>query len=213
LWVSLLSAGTFLFLFQIHSQLWSYDGDFPTNDQVNRILSSSIVINACEGKERFLKVLVQSGFPENEITEDLCQSLPSEAQVAELYGLHPIVDGLDRCEEYSSALKAHGNLAPQVRVTGLFNTGTNAFSVAVYLNLRDTMQLEGNYSQIQAQAEVPWKKHWPAEARSHWVDNTDPKLVQQIMPVVLIRDPFRWMQSMVRKATGFVCLQSRACLY
>jgi hypothetical protein len=169
------------------------------------------VTKSCQGKGRFLEVLAQSGFPEREITEGLCQRLPSEIQVAELYGDHPIVDGLDRCEEYASALKGHGNLAPKVRITGLFNTGTNAFAVAVYLNLREALDLEGNYSQIQAQAEVPWNKHWPVEARSHWEDKTDPKLVQQVMPLVLIRDPFRWMQSMVRIiVAAFVFKRSHA---
>jgi hypothetical protein len=48
-----------------------------------------------------------------------------------------------------------------------------------------------------------WGKHHPATARTKVVVNNMTHLVQEdILPIIMIRDPLLWMQSMVRR---YVC--------
>ena len=48
-------------------------------------------------------------------------------------------------------------------------------------------------------SQVPWGKHLPANQRGkHWADTERGIPYQQTLPIVVIRDPYRWMQSMCR---------------
>ena len=95
---------------------------------------------SCLGKEKYLKILQQSASPGQLSTETICKHLPSEQQVMNLYG-DSIVHGLETCQSYRSRLVSTKNttLSPLVKVTGLFNTGTNAFSTALHVNLMDNI--------------------------------------------------------------------------
>lgn len=162
-------------------------------------------LGTCRGKEKYVKVLESAGLTPQVIQETFCAQLPLESQVAELYGSEPIIHGLDNCEKYRANLKiANASstrfLAPKVRVTGLFNTGTNAFHTALHANLLDDGNKDNKISDphgIETLYEVPWFKHFPVEARNDWIKGRDPDTVNSILTIVLVRDPYRWMQSMV----------------
>jgi hypothetical protein len=99
--------------------------------------------------------------------------------------------GLDTCEEYRSRI-AKAQQPPRVRVAGLYNSGTNAF----------TMNLGRNFEPVERSDyySVPWGKHMLPEFRSgpftSWDNVTDPDLM---LPLVLVRDPLLWMKAMVCK--------------
>ena len=165
----------------------------------------------CRGKEKYLDVLVRAGLPPGRLIKDtICTQLPTEEQVAELYGSEPIIHGLERCEQYRANLKKSNTttnstplLAPMVRVTGLFNTGTNAFHMALHVNLDDGSKERGGElvddpHEIEMLYGVPWFKHFPLEARNDWIKGQGADTVNRILTIVLVRDPYRWMQSMVR---------------
>lgn len=161
----------------------------------------------CVGKAKYLNILRSAGLPREAVTQELCHQLPTKSQVARLYGSQPIIHGLEQCQEFRSGLVVSGDekLAPQVRVTGLYNTATNAFTSALHANLQDgtekaleTNTVDGAPS-IEKLYGVPWNKHFPIEARTNWVAAHSPESARQILTVVLIREPFRWMQSMVRR--------------
>jgi hypothetical protein len=111
--------------------------------------------------------------------------------------------------------------SPRVRVAGLYNSGTTALAHALVDNLPRTKfsataagsALEEQIRQGQKSTAsgnnsnsntiispgVPWGKHLPLKYKyinTFPVDNADdPDLV---LPIVVVRDPYRWMQSMVR---------------
>lgn len=188
--------------------------------------------NPCAHKSKYLQILLRAGLPTENITASLCRQLPTEDQVAQLYGSEPIIHGLEQCARYreglvlpkttmrtrtirstdpdtSTASTTAPSLTPQIRVTGLFNTGTNAFQMALHVNLEQNGNSQEGKEETTAITathtetfEVPWKKHFPAVARRDWATSSSSSLhaenLQKILTIVLIRDPYRWMQSMVR---------------
>lgn len=159
----------------------------------------------CRGKEKYVKVLQQAGLSPALVTEALCAQLPTEKQVEELYGSKPIVHGLERCETYRASLKSANytgisQLAPSVRVTGLFNTGTNAFHTALHANLYNgshERRIVSDPHEIEKMYGVPWFKHSPLEARDDWAKRQSAVAANSILTIILVREPYRWMQSMV----------------
>jgi hypothetical protein len=73
-------------------------------------------------------------------------------------------------------------------VAGMFNTGTN---------LLDT-HLQANIELPQKSVwQVPWGKHRMANAKHvHTAENMQNVVQDDVLPVVIIRDPFMWLQSM-----------------
>lgn len=153
--------------------------------------------SACRGKRRLLHILLAAGVPEANLTRLICADLPTWEQVTELYGDEPIVHGQETCAHYQSLIATasvtnHTPIPPMPRVAGLFHTGSNAMAVSLSMNWKKKQ----NYRDY----DVPWGKHLPP-IKYRWYktiprNNTDDKRL--VLPIVLIRDPFRWMQTMVR---------------
>jgi hypothetical protein len=76
---------------------------------------------------------------------------------------------------------------------GLFNTGTNALSFHLQHNIR-MEERKDPYSHFRWQ--VPWGKHRVAARRLHHVALGDTSNQTAALPIIIIRDPFFWMQSM-----------------
>ena len=187
-----------------------------------RLIQKLIEANSdCIGKEPLLSILVRSGKAAKDFTSNDCKVLPTWAEVVDLYGEKPIIFGLDSCARYREHLQAQKdgflpvpleftNLTvppkPQPRVAGLFNTGTNALAQSFWLNIEQLKFNFGNgadprrnktrydfeeYNLFEGK-HVPPKREWYTTfnrtAAGRW----------NLLPVVLIRDPFRWMQSMCR---------------
>jgi hypothetical protein len=179
---------------------------------------------ACDGKAELLKILKDAGM-KNTSSGDVCKKLPRWKDVARFYGEEPIIYGLDTCERYRAKLSADANngtaVEPLVRVAGLYNTGTNAFAHLLNYNVKDL----GNHEDW----EVPWQKvrfkyaslfrsccfisltplslrcvvqHSPAKFRMEKTNQNHNESKTRVLPVVLIREPFWWMQSMVRSRRG-----------
>jgi hypothetical protein len=134
----------------------------------------------------------------------MCQQLPQWKQVVQLYGDRPVILGLETCLRYRETLE-QGRQSPNnatqrhpaPRVTGLYNSGTNALMAALadnfakYLDADIVATPDGVGSW-----EVPWGKHVPpTKGRSRFSSPTE---LAAVLPIVIVRDPFRWMASMVR---------------
>jgi hypothetical protein len=163
-------------------------------------------MKACAGKERFLGIAMRAGY--TNITEGDCVQLPTWDEVVRLYGEGPIIVGLDTCARYraviTEAKEAGMNVTPSPRVAGLFNSGTNALAQSFSMNLRPVEDYK-EYNVLSRKHVAPRDK-WVYDQR--FVDDYDPSVLRYTLPIVLVRDPFRWMTSMckrkynVRWATG-----------
>jgi hypothetical protein len=116
---------------------------------------------------------------------DLCDQLPTWKQVRHLYGDGPVVMG--SCTAVSPGA--------QIRVAGLYNSGTSVVAATLRDNLAFLFPEQPQQRDADADApkvwEVPYGKHVPAKYRD--VADED----EEILPIVVVRDPFRWMASMV----------------
>jgi len=116
-----------------------------------------------------------------------CSILPSWSEVTEIYGREPVIIGLDE----------HCPSRYPPRVAGLYHTGTNALSQLLNPLDHDDTYLEKSYFRN----DVPWGKHVPWSHRN--VTRVPPhNTLGQPLSLVLIRDPYQWMQSMCQTAYG-----------
>jgi len=105
----------------------------------------------CRGKEKWLRILFGGRKVGNYVA--ICEGLPTQAQVAELYGDGPVVHGLETCERYRSLIlqqnenasgdKRTSHYPAMPRVAGLYNSGTNAMMRAFQMNLRELFEDQG----------------------------------------------------------------------
>eukprot|EP00980_Cylindrotheca_fusiformis_P006518 scaffold1383_cov68-Cylindrotheca_fusiformis.AAC.1 len=137
-------------------------------------------------------------------------TLPTQSQVEDLYGDKPVIIGLETCD----AFQAKVPLADRhIGVAGIFNSGTTAFGLSLQANCRypnrgaatttSKHQLSNDVvSNVHGMLnQVPWAKHKMAyERNSHTILDSIPK--HHVLPVVLVRDPYYWLQSMCRQGYG-----------
>ena len=121
---------------------------------------------------------------------DMCEQLPLWKQVRHTYGEEPVVIGMETCQKYRESLNG-GNST--VRIAGLYNSGTHMLAAA----LQDNLPHLNPSSPMNW--DVLWGKHVPLKYRNEnvWPLQDTTLTPDQILPVVVVRDPFRWMQSMV----------------
>ena len=116
------------------------------------------------------------------------QELPDSQLLAQLYGPldQPVLFGLDTCQAYRQLVpKEHRYTAP----AGLFNTGTNALEFHLSHN-------SGGPTKWQA----PWGKHRvPARRLHRAAANMEQVNQTEALPIVILRDPYFWMQSMCKQ--------------
>ena len=149
----------------------------------------------CADKEHMLRLFKAANIT---LTPTICQRLPTWKEVTALYGSGPVVLGLETCSAYRDRLRNNTNYSPQATVAGLWNSGTTALSMFFLQNL------VGFHSSTDVSAAtVPWGKHtplylkyyntWPIGKRS----SRDREMKDHVLPVLIVRDPFRWMKTMV----------------
>jgi hypothetical protein len=166
--------------------------------------------DTCSGKEPLLELVTQAVgniSMAQAYNQDNCRALPTWNGVSNLYGPTPVILGLEHCEEFRSNLNQAKPLGG-LKIAGFFNSGTNAMARTLMENLND-----GKYgsratleSTIRAQGvvtQVPWGKH-------RWILADELARLSQpdILPVVVVRDPYRWMQSMVSEICGSYWIMS-----
>ena len=157
---------------------------------------------SCPGKERLWKLLdrVPLDFVQRKDFVDLCRRLPKWSTVSTFYGDEPRILGLDTCETYRQLLGS--NETGRIRVAGLYNTGTNAWARFLDRNVLDGDPLYADGRPLSVPTpydRVPWGKHTLPQYK--W-NVTDAHLEQEdkelVLPVVLVRDPYRWFQSLCK---------------
>ena len=150
---------------------------------------------ACLDKIPMLQVIFAAGM---NLTSTLCNDLPPWRNVTDLYGEGPIVLGLETCQEYRDLISSHQGAEPRPKVAGLWNTGTTALS----RNFNINMELYDDNGTVAAPT-VTWGKHTPL--RYKYLNTWPPSNKEDrdlILPVVITRDPYRWMDSMCTARYG-----------
>ncbi|KAG7348538.1 hypothetical protein IV203_017243 [Nitzschia inconspicua] len=178
---------------------------FPVDTKSTYKNGNETIDNVMQGREQILSILNDAGIVVDNPSE--MRRLPRWQQVTELYGPKPVILGLDQCQSFQD------RVPPQNRflgVAGNFNSGTTAFGISLQANCRfphhnDTMsRLFSNekVSNVNGMLnQVPWAKHKMAFNKyNHTILSTVPK--DHVLPVVLVRDPFYWMQSMCKEGYG-----------
>ncbi|KAL3936752.1 MAG: hypothetical protein SGBAC_008004 [Bacillariaceae sp.] len=173
---------------------------------------------AKEGREPLLKILEKDLGLAKLTTSELLQ-LPKWSEIQDLYGDKPIIQGLDFCLKYQMKVPMSDRY---IGVAGSFNTGTTAFGLSLQQNCRFPNRRRSSKTTTTAIAndkqarngggavvtnvhgmlnQVPWAKHKMAYERfGHTIDDSIPK--ENVLPVVLVRDPYYWMQSMCKQGYG-----------
>jgi len=204
-------------------------------DESATTTTATIHIDDCRGKEKWIRILFGGTSNDNRTwtspsMQRVCKSLPSEEQIAHLYGSGgPVVLGMDTCRQYRSIVAqtfasrdddeanprngTYNNPQQQQqeyrhfryakpRVAGLYNSGTNAMERSMALNFHGQLVDPGLLFR------VPWGKHLPPS--EYRLTNTYPRRPSKageeneredprtVLPVVLVRDPYRWMRSMCK---------------
>jgi hypothetical protein len=188
----------------------------PTTRVQSALEENSVSDNpSCLGKEHLVQILIAAGKTPEE-AEAQCPTLPLWQEVVDLYGDAPIILGQERCQAYREAVRDQFEDAPplhNIRVDGLFNVGTNALAQNNLLNLEHGRYFQPNLSlddpdyaeKLGVLLFVGWGKHSMIKYK--------PTNARLQLPVVLVRDPYRWMKSMVRKHLFDEREFYRLCLY
>lgn len=152
-------------------------------------IQSTNHIHNMDGKERLIQMLKHAGI--TNITSAQLSQLPSWNDVVSMYGDSPKIVGLETCQTFTETISSHSRLlAP----AGVFNSGTNLLAELLLKNC--VLPRHGKGTGVRWQ--VNWGKHQPPRFRnSHYLD-VSIKNNSVIMPVVTIRDPYSWLQSMCR---------------
>ena len=162
-------------------------------------------ISECQGKEPLLEIL-HTSIQRIRVTREICERLPHPADIEALYGSKPVVHGMETCADYRSMIHQAQlqHNAPMVRVAGLYHTGTNALIQSLHRNLQQNLSVWNASIQTHYQDHlwelfnVPWSKHMPVQFRWNVTAPSDAGINKTlILPVVLVRDPYWWMMSMV----------------
>lgn len=158
----------------------------------NSSISTSRAVLEAE-RRPLLDLLADAGVVE--IDDESLAKLPKWSSITDLYGVNgPLIYGLDTCERFRSTI---GPAEASMGVAGLFNTGTNPMNMYLEANCRMPNNTKEAHGGMRFQ--VPWGKHMLADYRWNNTARHDAKVNKTaVLPVVVIRDPFTWMQSMCR---------------
>ncbi len=124
------------------------------------------------------------------LTQDEWESLPSWQQVLDRVGNKPRIIGLETCKTYRDTVPLKQRF---VAPSGMFSTGTNLLHEL--LNKNCVVHRGGQHSHIGWQ--VNWGKHQSPRFRhaNHVVEDLNNS---NTFPIVMVRDPWTWLQSMCR---------------
>lgn len=130
----------------------------------------------------------------------------------------PIILGLEGCARFREIVQPKDRF---LGVAGNFNSGTTAFGISLQKNCRFDEHPEANNFVVRKRrsvfatnvngmlSQVPWAKHKHGDyrdSRNHTI--YPPSVVgytidfERVLPIVLVRDPFYWMQSMCKEGYG-----------
>lgn len=166
----------------------------PANDDDSTSDIPSAILQDPE-RQPILKILREAGYDFSNatlFTPETWKSLPRWTDVMDLYG-EPKILGLETCQRYRE-LVANPKLR-ELGVAGMFDSGTNVLHSTLVLNCHND-QVDGGGVLWQ----VPWGKHMPVSERSqHVAKGNSNRNYTHVLPVVSVRDPYTWLQSMCRQ--------------
>merc|ERR1719203_2559142 len=184
-------------------------GQSQNNDVIaGTMITPNLSDGTLQGKERLWNILLSRNATQ-QVEAAYWASIPTwEAIVRNIHpkrnnnNAGPLIYGLESCREFRNATSSDPSQR-RIAPGGLFNTGTNYLSVLLEYNCQNphrVKKLHGNAKRGHGNEwEVPWGKHNPASSRGKYTKN--PKstyTVDEVLPIVLIRNPYGWMKSMCR---------------
>lgn len=179
------------FLAELLREAGTLESDIPTN------------LNLFQGREPLLDLLLEAGLEEL-LDLPTILSLPKWSSVTKLYGENPVVIGLDTCEQFRKSVP---NDMAIVAPAGLFNTATNTLADYIVANMEFPNNVEDSRGGTRWQ--VPWGKHQPVSAKYTNTATKEKRINRNnVMPIVIVRDPYSWMQSMVSVFASYVSFDS-----
>ena len=178
--------------------------DFENNNHndSNRIQNGHMSDQHSKGP--LLQTLHDAGIRDYSELVMLAKELPKWDDVLERFGKEPVIVGLDRCEAFQRDVPARKRL---VGVAGTFNCGTNFLFNLLRKNCRMP-----NDRKDAIRWQVNWGKHQSPKYRFN-ITVYPNETSEYFLPVVTVRDPYSWMQSMCQNpysarwyhATGYHC--------
>mmetsp|Transcript_30183 Transcript_30183/g.60632 ORF Transcript_30183/g.60632 Transcript_30183/m.60632 type:complete len:432 (+) Transcript_30183:39-1334(+) len=166
-----------------------------------RLITPSTSDGTLQGKERLWQMLITRNV--TQLYASYWNSVPHwDAVTNNIHRTAPIIHGLETCETFqkiTSDSPSQRRIAP----AGLFNTGTNLLSVLLEYNCQNPHRVEkfnGNAKRGHGNEwQTRWGKHTPARYRRTYSTSKNPKYsVDEVLPIVLVRNPYGWMKSMCR---------------
>eukprot|EP00551_Chaetoceros_affinis_P009890 CAMPEP_0203662558 /NCGR_PEP_ID=MMETSP0090-20130426/482_1 /ASSEMBLY_ACC=CAM_ASM_001088 /TAXON_ID=426623 /ORGANISM="Chaetoceros affinis, Strain CCMP159" /LENGTH=426 /DNA_ID=CAMNT_0050525363 /DNA_START=147 /DNA_END=1427 /DNA_ORIENTATION=- len=189
----------------------------------NQFLQSQQAPTSIEKADIILQLLLKSGV---KITPDLLGKLPSVEDFTKLYGSEPKIIGLDTCKAFQNNIKKtdaaigpvgvynsgttllHSLLKKhcviQERVDA-FDDGSFSDRPGYIITTMDQGALDGMRTGIFN--DVPWGKHGPMSWRedkqyrpnTFHINEAYPEMdYNNVFPIVIVKDPYHWMESMLR---------------
>jgi len=168
----------------------------PSTDTQNAVRPNDI---SQQPDPLVLAIMKEAGI--TDLSSATLQQLPTWKQVVDQYGGHPIMVGLDTCHTFRA-------LVPAVRrmlgAAGMFSTGTNLVTVLLkqncYIPERARQYgMNATKEELGMRWQVPWGKHTPAYFKwKHATEKAKNIVKEDLLPIVTIRNPWRWMQSMCK---------------
>lgn len=150
------------------------------------------------GKTPIVNILLEAGVT---VDNTLLQKLPSWEQVSSLYGESPVLVGLSSCASFRSKIPEARRM---IGAAGMFSTGTNLVTQLLKQNCQIPARValygpNATKEQHGMRWQVPWGKHTDLTFReAHSTAKAKDINKNDILPVVTIRNPWRWMQSMCK---------------
>lgn len=150
-------------------------------------------------KKALIELLQEAGV--TPIDNATAAALPTWSEITSLYGKEPVYYGLDTCERFQGSGVASQHF---LAVAGTFNTGTNLLAELLLANCHMPARM-AQYGPAQRgiRWQTSWGKHTPVFnetfRQTHRVYTDVPDLTaDDVFAGVMIRDPYRWMNSMCR---------------
>ena len=132
-------------------------------------------------------------------------TLPDDKTIENMYGSSSKIVGMETCAKYRKKITYKNRI---IAPAGLFNSGTHYLFELLSKNcILDNVQ--------QVQESVAWGKHIPASWRDNWTKNVPNQKGKgewkgkhpnkdrypyvdkgRVLPIVITKDPYTWMQSM-----------------
>ena len=142
-----------------------------------------------------LKILCRGGYNVSKTSNEVDRSrLPKWSEILAAYG-PPKILGLETCQAYRDKIKPKQRI---VGLAGMFNTGTNLMDNLLSINC-DFSGLDTGSKSDHSQHQVPWGKHVPFSSHANHTAYSKAINYHHFLPVVSVRDPYTWMQSMCRQ--------------